>query len=131
MWGQTRIKMSGKKVTSTQWILRFSIRKVEQLCWLNVTVKALIVLNFLDSIFTLIWVRAGIAQEENILLENLVNENAVVFMLVKIALVSLGSLLLWRCRRSLFAIGGIFLVFMTYLFLFFYHLQFLSILISA
>jgi hypothetical protein len=123
--------MLGKEVTSTKWILRFSSRKAQQFYWLNVIVKALIVLNFIDSIFTLIWVRTGIAQEANILLKNLVNENAVIFMFVKIALVSLGSLLLWRCRRSLFAIGSLFLVFMIYLFLFFYHLQFLIILISA
>ncbi len=122
--------MLGKEVTSTKWILRFSISKAHQFYWLNVIVKALIVLNFIDSIFTLIWVRTGIAQESNILLKNLVNENAVVFMFVKIALVSLGSLLLWRCRRCLFAIGSLFLVFMIYLFLFFYHLQFLIILIS-
>ncbi len=125
----TRIRMTNKETNSAQRIFPFSVEKAQQFQWLYRIVKAVIILNLLDSIFTLIWIRTGVAEEANIFLKNLASDNAVVFMFVKIGLVSLGSLILWRYRRHPFAVTGLFLVFMTYSLVLIYHLQFLSLMI--
>ena len=96
--------------------------------WLHGIVKAIIVLNVLDAIFTLIWVQAGLAKEANVLLKDLVSNHTVLFMVVKLALVSLGSMLLWRNRKHPFAVVGLFFVFMTYYYILLYHLSFLRLL---
>ena len=96
--------------------------------WLHGIVKAIIVLNVLDAIFTLIWVQAGLAKEANVLLQDLVSNHTVLFMVVKLALVSLGSMLLWRNRKHPFAVVGLFFVFMTYYYILLYHLSFLRLL---
>ncbi len=96
---------------------------------LNSITKAVIVLNLFDSLLTLLWVRIGVAEEANILLRSLVSQNAVLFMCVKVALVSLGSSLLWRYRRHLLAELGIFLVFFVYSGVLLYHMHFLHLLV--
>lgn len=93
----------------------------------NKLVKALNVLNLIDSIFTLFWVNSGVAEEANIFLKDLVEENALLFIIVKIALVSMGSLLLWRFKWRFLALAGLILVFTTYSFVFIYHLHILNL----
>jgi hypothetical protein len=44
----------------------------DQLRWLDGIVKAVIVLNLLDIVFTLYWVGEGWAEEANLLLQNMV-----------------------------------------------------------
>jgi hypothetical protein len=122
------ISMSSEEANPRQCMPGYPNKNIIQPQWISGIVKGLIVLNLLDSIFTLIWVRTGVAEESNIFLENLVNENALCFMLVKVALVSLGSLLLWRYRHHLFAVIGLFLAFTTYLMVTIYHLHFLNLL---
>ncbi len=67
-----------------------------QFRWLNGIVKTVLVLNLLDALFTLVWVRIGLAREANALMRDLVNEHAVLFVVTKLGLVSLGSLVLSR-----------------------------------
>ncbi len=122
--------MPGKETTSAVLGFRFSVGSAQQIGWLNSIVKAVLVLNLLDSVLTLIWVNTGIAEEANIFLRDLVNNSPVTFMFVKISLVSLGSLLLWRFRRHPFAVAGLFLVFIAYSAIFVYHLHFLSLLVG-
>lgn len=108
------------------WLLvRARFRSIEartegdQLIW--AAVAAIILLNFADAAFTLLWINTGIATEANVLLANLVEHHAVGFSVVKSALVSLGMLLLWRqCERPLAAFG-ICLAFATYNALLMYH----------
>jgi hypothetical protein len=90
--------------------------------WLRAAVAAVLLLNLLDAVFTLIWVHAGIATEANLLLQDLVERNAVAFALSKSLLVSLGLLLLWRQRARRLATFGIALAFVTYNALLLYHL---------
>jgi hypothetical protein len=99
-----------------------------QFRWLHGIVKAIIVLNVLDAIFTLFWVHAGLAKEANVLLQDLVSNHTVLFMVMKLILVSLGSFLLWRYRRQPLAVIGLFFVFMVYYYLLLYHLSFLRLL---
>jgi len=60
---------------------------------------ALIVLNLLDAIFTLVWIKSGVASEGNPIMSQAMAHGAVGFMAIKLALVSLAVLLLWRLRH--------------------------------
>lgn len=99
--------------------------------WLHGIVKGVLVLNLIDALLTLIWVTAGLAREANPLLDELVRERPVIFAMVKLALVGLGSLVLWRLRFRSTAVISIFVVFLVYYALLLWHLQFLGQLIAA
>ncbi len=100
----------------------------EQIRWLTGIAKTILALNGLDAIFTLVWVHAGLAHEANFLLRDLVIDHPILFVLVKLVLVSAGSYLLWRYRRRPSAVIGLFLAFLTYYFILIYHLQYSSLL---
>jgi hypothetical protein len=100
-----------------------------QFLWLDGIVKTVLVLNLLDALFTLVWVRAGLAREANALMRGLVNEHAVLFVVTKLGLVSLGSLVLWRRRTHAVAVVAIFSAFLAYYLVLLYHLQYSSILV--
>ncbi len=71
--------------------------------------QAILVLNALDAILTLLWVQLGWATEANPLLEELAHHEPVAFVATKLALVSLGALLLMRhtgLRLTRAAVGG-------------------------
>jgi hypothetical protein len=101
----------------------------QQFQWLDGIVKAVLILNLLDAVFTLLWVRAGFAREANALMRDLVNEHAVLFVVTKLGLVSLGSTLLWRWRQRAGAVVAIFLAFLAYYLVVLYHLQYSSLLV--
>ncbi|MFQ5415610.1 MAG: DUF5658 family protein [Myxococcota bacterium] len=101
----------------------------EQFRWLNGVVKTVLVLNLLDAVFTLVWVRAELAEEANALMRFLVEDHAVLFVTVKVALVSLGSWVLWRRRTHATAVVAIFAAFLVYYLLLLYHLQYSSLLV--
>ena len=103
----------------------------EQFRWLLGIVKVTLGLNLLDAMFTLVWINAGLAREANPLLDEIVLEHPVVFSIVKLSLVALGSLVLWRYRLRPLAVVGIFLAFLVYYFLLLYHIGFLSLVIGA
>ena len=99
--------------------------------WLHGLVKVVLVLNLLDAIFTLIWVKAGLARESNPLIADIVSEQPVLFALAKLALVGLGSALLWIHRDRALAVIGIFVAFLAYYLVFLYHIGYLSLLIAT
>lgn len=103
----------------------------EHFRWLEGIIKSLLVLNLLDAVFTLFWVEAGLAQEANAFMRELVNRHAVLFVTVKTALVALGSYLLWQRRHRPVAVVGIFAVFLAYYAVLLYHLQYSSYLLHA
>ena len=106
----------------------FEVGTQQHLRWLNGIVKAIVVLNGIDALLTLYWVRAGLAQEANVFLRDLVDNHAVLFVSAKIALVSLGSFLLWMYRSHPFAVVGLFAVFLVYYFILLHHLRFVHLL---
>jgi hypothetical protein len=106
-----------------------SVGTPEQLSWLTGIVIAVLVLNLLDALFTLVWVRAGLAVEANSLMRDLIENNAFLFVATKLVLVSLGSLLLWRQRTHPIAVVAIFGAFLAYYLVLLYHLQYSSVLI--
>ena len=94
-------------------------RRWRALSWV---VQAVVVLNLLDAVLTLVWVNTGVAVEANALLSDSVETNAVAFMAVKLSLVSLGVLLLWRQRERKLAVAGLVIAFVAYNSLLLYHL---------
>lgn len=96
----------------------------EQYRWLLSILKALLLLNLLDAIFTLWWVGTGMAVEANALLRDLVVHHPVRFVLAKLGLVSLGSLLLWRQRQHPLAVIAIIGAFFIYYLVLLHHLRF-------
>jgi len=92
--------------------------------WLYGIAQALLVLNLLDGIFTLVWVQYFSAVEVNVMLRDLVHDNMLRFMLVKLTLVSLGTLYLWRNRDRPLAVISIFIAFFAYYLVLLYHLQY-------
>jgi hypothetical protein len=103
-----------------------SVGTPEHFRWLHGIVKAVLVLNLLDALFTLVWVRAGLAREANPLVDQLVNENAVGFVLVKLGLVGMGSWLLWHRRQRPGAVMAIVAAFLVYYLILLYHIQYAS-----
>jgi hypothetical protein len=98
----------------------------EHFRWLEGIVKGTLVLNLLDALFTLVWVVNGLANEANPLLHVVVHEHPLAFVMAKLALVSLGSLLLWRYRHRALAVVGIFVAFLTYYLLLLIHVDYLA-----
>lgn len=96
----------------------------EQYRWLLSILKAVLLLNLLDAIFTLWWVGTGVAVEANALLRDLVVYHPVRFVLAKLGLVSLGSLLLWRLRQHPLAVIAIFGAFLVYYLVVLHHLRY-------
>ena len=90
---------------------------------LRAIVTAVVLLNLVDAVLTLFWVHLGIAREANLLLEGVLQRSAVLFMVVKMALVSLGLVFLWRHRERRLAVFGIALAFCAYASLFVAHLR--------
>lgn len=91
--------------------------------WLEQIVKALLVLNVLDAILTLLWIAQGRAIEANPILRDLAHHDPLGFVLVKTTLVSLAAAFLWRHRTRPLSVVATFVAFLTYFFLLLYHLS--------
>lgn len=75
--------------------------------WLHLLVAVILILNLADASFTLLWISSGMAVEANPLMLEALGYSPVVFMIAKLALVSLGMLLLLRLRSRPLAQLGI------------------------
>ena len=109
---------------SRQWGL--AIGTSQHFEWLYGIAKWLLVLNLLDGIFTLIWVEHYGASELNIMMSDLVVASPLLFMLVKLTLVSLGTAFLWRNRRNWLAVVSLFVAFFSYYWVLLVHLEYSS-----
>ncbi|MGD2123668.1 MAG: DUF5658 family protein [Gemmatimonadota bacterium] len=96
----------------------------EHFRWLYSIAKWVLLLNLLDGVFTLIWVEHFGATEKNIMMSDLVHSSALMFMLVKLTLVSLGVLFLWRNRSNPLAVICLFVSFFTYYLVLLFHIQY-------
>jgi hypothetical protein len=101
----------------------------EQFRWLEGILRAVVVLNLVDAILTLFWVHSGLAREANPLLEPMVNQRVVIFVAVKLSLVSSGVWLLWQRRQHPLAVVGLFVSFLLYYGVLLHHLRFAGLLI--
>ena len=119
--------MHGTALTSLRRTPQCIVGTPEHFRWLYGIIEVVLLLNLLDAIFTLIWIKTRLAEEANILLQSVVNERPIIFVLVKTTLVSLGVLLLWRRRHHPLAVVGLISVFLVYYWLLLYHLRFASL----
>lgn len=69
--------------------------------------SAVVILNLLDAVFTLVYTEAGYAVEANPLMAAALRTAPIVFVAAKLSLVSLGVWFLWRVRRCAFAAAGL------------------------
>jgi len=99
--------------------------------WLHGIVKTVLVLNLCDAIFTLVWVRWGLAREANLMIDKLVEDHALAFFAVKLGLVGMGSWLLWRRREHPPAVVAIFIAFLAYYLVLLYHVQYAATLVRS
>jgi formate hydrogenlyase subunit 3/multisubunit Na+/H+ antiporter MnhD subunit len=110
---------------------RLAIGTAEHYSWLHGIVKTVLVLNLLDAVFTLLWVRAGLAREANLMIDRLVEHHAIAFITVKLGLVGMGSWLLWSQRDRPTAVVAIFVAFLVYYLVLLYHLQYAATLVRS
>jgi len=89
---------------------------------LSLVAAAVLVLNLADALFTLIYIHTGLASEANPLMDAALGGGAVSFMMVKLTLVSLGVLLLFRLRRQRSASIALIGTAVAYSSVFLYHL---------
>ena len=90
---------------------------------LRFAAAAIVIINLLDAAFTLVWTLSGLAVEANPLMAAELAAGPVRFMVTKMALVSLGLLLLWRLRGRPLARFAILGSAAAYIVLLTYHLN--------
>ena len=66
---------------------------------MSLVAAAVLILNLADALFTLVYVRLGVAREGNPFMASALGRGALGFMIVKLGLVSLCVLLLVRLRE--------------------------------
>ena len=103
--------------------MTFEVGTEQQLRWLKGFIAAIFILNVIDGVLTVFWVVSGQASEANPLMDELLNLSPPLFMLGKLSLVGLGSVLLWRHRERPGVVVSIFMLFLVYYWLLLYHLQ--------
>ena len=94
-------------------------------------VVSLVLLNAIDGILTIFWINTGRFTEANPLMNIPISSHPVLFMLVKMLLVSLGTILLWRNRDHAFAAISIFFCFTVYCFVLTFHFSALNIVLAG
>lgn len=82
-----------------------------------------IIANLVDAIFTIVYTDLGLAREANPLLEPALAGSPLLFMAIKLALVSMGVALLWRLRHRRTAAAGLIASAAAYAWLIVYHLS--------
>ena len=83
--------------------------------------KMILIMNLIDALATLVWIRLGLAEEENPMMAFVLENNESVFIIIKTALVILSVLLLWRIRTEMLARILIIPVFLSYVYVMILH----------
>ena len=94
-----------------------------QIRWLGTMIFLVFLLNAADAVFTVYWIVGAETRETNPLMDLLLGIHPLVFVVVKLLLVAMGSYLLWRFRRQRVAVVGIFVLFIVYYWLLIVHLH--------
>ena len=77
-------------------------------------IAAVVVLNAVDGVLTILLTLSSEVEEVNPLMARLINSHPALFMSCKAILVSLGSVILWRHQHNIVAVFSILLAFLTY-----------------
>jgi hypothetical protein len=84
-------------------------------------VGAICVLNLVDAGLTLTWIRMGIAEEANVLMRILIDQDPLLFLAIKVFVVTACLMVLWRNRHHTLAAAGIMVAFVCYGTVTFFH----------
>jgi hypothetical protein len=98
-------------------------RYVSSRHWLLRIASAVVILNLVDAIFTLVYVNGNVAVESNPLMKVALATSPVAFMITKLSLVSLCVFLLWRFGHRRSAMVGLVGSTVMYVILIGYHLS--------
>ena len=98
--------------------------------WLHRIAVGVVICNLVDAVFTILYTDLGLAREANPLLEQVLADSPLLFMVIKLALVSMGVALLWRLRHRRAAAAGLVASGAAYCWLIVYHLSAASHLVS-
>ena len=108
-----------------------SIGTLEHFRWLRGMVATLVLLNALDGVLTIVWIESGHFTETNPLMDLLISTDPVLFISVKLLLVYLGIVLLWRHRNKALAVVSIFFCFSAYCYAMGVHFNALNTMLLA
>ena len=75
----------------------------------------LFLLNFLDAVLTIFWVRNGFATEGNHLMATLLDIGDLPFLLVKVSIGAVTAIVLWRWRKFRLAKYGLTIALVVYI----------------
>lgn len=89
-------------------------------------VWAVLFLNVVDGVLTLHWISNGLAFEANPMLADLAHNHPFWFVVTKMSLVALGSVILFRNRHRASAVVAIFAAFLAYYGVLLIHLRALN-----
>lgn len=99
--------------------------KEEDSGWNIICLKALLVLNLLDAVFTYVWVSLGLAEEANPLMDIIISFSPTAFIIYKVFVVNICVLLLWKVRAQRLCKILCMPLAMVYLWVLIVHLSFL------
>lgn len=108
--------------TRTKWF-NLEVGAPQHFQWLRGIVAVILVLNLFDAVATLVWLEMGMAVEANPVMEYFLRYGPVLFVTIKLGLVSGGTLFLWHQRERPLAVVAIFIAFLAYYLLMLYHLN--------
>jgi len=92
--------------------------------------QAVLILNLLDAIFTLLYAKSGIATEGNPIMERFLASGSAVFMAAKLTLASGCVWLLWQRRNRPLATIGLVGAAAVYVLLVGYHVSAMPLLVA-
>jgi hypothetical protein len=92
--------------------------------------SAIVILNLIDALFTILYTSGNVAAEGNPLMQNVLAASPVIFVITKLSLVSLCVTLLWRYGHKNAAVLGLLGTTAMYVVLIGYHLSAVPLLIA-
>ncbi len=108
--------------TASPWGLRLTLPSGSEE-WLRTLLISTWLLNLMDALLTLGVVSTGLAVEANPVMAAALEQGPHVFLAAKLALVSAGTLVMWRLRWNRFALVGALVVFAAYIAVSLVHIQ--------
>ncbi len=113
------------KPTSKTTKLWSQVGTPEHFTWFRKVLVGIFALNIADGLLTVYWVYTGFSTEANPLMDILLGWGGPgAFMAIKLLLVGLGLILLWRARHTPAAVIASFALFLIYYALIIMHLTF-------
>ncbi|MEM7158536.1 MAG: DUF5658 family protein [Myxococcota bacterium] len=106
-------------------------RRISPGSWPRLVATSIVLLNAFDALLTLVWVHADVAEEANELWGDMVKQQPLGFLLLKLLVVTAGVWFLHRVRHHRLARVGLVLAFAAYAIVLAWHLTIAAIVHGA